>query len=268
MGAGIRANASTAAGRGAGRAPGPEAAVPAAPALPGEPAAPGEPVQPLAFASAERVEVVTDVIRAEIDTLGGDLRRVWLLKHPVSVDQPDQPFPLFKDSEHETFIAQSGIVGHGGDFPTHKVRYAAAETRYALPAGQNELRVPLTWRAPDGTRYAKTYVFRRDSYLVTVEYTIDNATDRQWAGFPYAQLVRSYVQPPGLFAIPTYTGGAIYTPEDKYQRSPSTTWPRSRCGARPSMAGSRCSSTISSVRGSRTPAGTSSTPTCSRASAT
>ncbi|BAU50445.1 insertase [Sulfurifustis variabilis] len=198
------------------QAPAPEAAVPAAPALPGE-AAPVE-AKPLAFPSAERVEVVTDVIRAEIDTAGGDLRRLLLLKHPVSVDKPDEPIALLKDTEQETFVAQSGIVGHTADFPTHKAHYRAAEQRYRLGDGEQELRVPLTWRAPDGTRYTKTYVFRRDSYLITVEYTVENTTKREWIGYLYGQLVRSYVQAPGLFAIPTYTGGAIYTPEDKYQK--------------------------------------------------
>jgi YidC/Oxa1 family membrane protein insertase len=199
------------------QAPVPETAVPTAPALPTEAAStPSAPS--LAFPSGGRVEVVTDVVRAEIDTLGGDLRRLWLLKHPVSVDQPDQPFPLLKDTEQETFIAQSGIVGHTPDYPTHKVHYSTAETRYMLGPDQQEVRVPLTWQAPDGTRYTKTYIFRRNSYVVSVEYTVHNTTPHEWIGFPYGQLVRSYVEAPGLFAIPTYTGGAIYTPEDKYQK--------------------------------------------------
>jgi YidC/Oxa1 family membrane protein insertase len=195
----------------------PEAAIPAAPALPGAASPAAEP-KSLAFPRADRIEVLTDVVRAEIDTAGGDLRRLWLLKHPVSVDQPDEPIALLKDAEQETFIAQSGIVGHTADYPTHKARFQAAEQRYVLGNGQQELRVPLSWRATDGTRYTKSYVFRRDSYVVTVEYTVENPGKREWIGYPYGQLVRSYVERPGLFAIPTYTGGAIYTPEDKYQK--------------------------------------------------
>ena len=51
--------------------------------------------------------VVTDMFEAEIDTLGGDLRRVGLRTYPESVQQPDQPFQLLKDSGADIFIAQS-----------------------------------------------------------------------------------------------------------------------------------------------------------------
>ncbi len=165
-----------------------------------------------------RIEVRTDLFKAEIDTQGGDLRQVWLLHYPLTIDKPDAPFRLLADSGDQIFIAQSGLIGHETNYPTHKSLYAPEATRYVLEAGQTELRVPLTWRAPDGVRYIKTHVFRRDSYVIAVEFTVINETPRPWSGFMYGQFVRSPVEEPGIFAVPTYTGGAIYTFQDKYQK--------------------------------------------------
>ena len=40
------------------------------------------------------VVVETDLIRAAIDTYGGDLRRLELLTYPEKLDYPDEPFRL------------------------------------------------------------------------------------------------------------------------------------------------------------------------------
>lgn len=177
-----------------------------------------EPRAPDAPERGRQIIVTTDLVRAEIDTQGGDVRGLWLLQHPVSVDRPDEPFPLLRDRPGELFVAQSGLIGRGTGYPTHKVRYTAEQTEYSLPAGQDELRVPLSWEADDGTRYTKVFIFRRGTYVVDVEYVVQNPTAEVWQGFPYGQLVRSYVEPRGFFSLPTYTGAAIYTPEEKYQK--------------------------------------------------
>ena len=213
--------------KGAPRAPVTTAPAATAPAERGVPPAPPvasalapSPRAPETVERAQRIEAVTDLVRAVIDTQGGDLRGLYLLKHPVAADKPEQPFPLMSDSGAELYIAQSGLIGHEAQLPTHKTRYRAEQARYTLAAGKNELRVPLTWQAPDGVRYTKTYVFHRDSYVVDVEFTVANTTRREWNGYFYGQFVRAHAEAGGMFALPTFTGGAIYTPEDKYQKLP------------------------------------------------
>ena len=51
-----------------------------------------------------RVIVETDLIKAEIDTNGGDLRRFELLDYPVSLDEMDIPFTLLNDVGADLFI--------------------------------------------------------------------------------------------------------------------------------------------------------------------
>jgi YidC/Oxa1 family membrane protein insertase len=188
------------------------------PKVPEAPSAPTARERAPVIARAERIEVTTDLFQATIDTAGGDLRELRLRKHPVAVEHPDQPFPLMRDDE-EIFVAQSGLVGHGFEFPTHRTQFTVPRSRYVLEETSDELRVPLSYQGKDGVRYTKTYVFRRDSYTVELEYAVTNASGREWNGFLYGQFQRSYADTSGgLTTIATFTGAAIYTPAGKYEK--------------------------------------------------
>jgi YidC/Oxa1 family membrane protein insertase len=81
----------------------------------------------------------------------------------------------------------------------------------------------LRWQSPDGVGYRKVYTFYRNSYYIDIRYEIDNATATAWQGFLYNQILRTKVEQKssglGFFGrLPSYTGGVIYTPEDKYQK--------------------------------------------------
>ncbi|MHB8474304.1 MAG: membrane protein insertase YidC [Sulfuricaulis sp.] len=168
-----------------------------------------------------RIQVRTDTVDAVIDTQGGDLRNLSLLQYPVSVTKPNDPFPLMQDNSSEVFIAQSGLIGLRGQYPNHKTNFTAQAKSYTLTEGQNELRVPLTWRSPDGVEYTKTYVFHRGSYVVEVEFLVNNTSRQEWSGYFYGQFQRTEPPKHGFFgATPTYIGGAIYTPESKYEKVP------------------------------------------------
>lgn len=190
----------------------PTAAATAAPA--GQSAAPAA----RAVVSGQRVSVRTDVYAAEIDTTGADLRRVDLIQYPVAVDQPDNPFRIMDDSPARTYIAQTGLIAGGDPAPNHYAEFTAQTDHFELASGQDILRVPLTWR--DGDRVVtKTYIFRRGSYEIDVEYAITNGAGSTWNIREYRQLQRS--RPPathGSQFTHTYTGGAIYSPEEKYEK--------------------------------------------------
>ncbi|MFQ5937318.1 MAG: membrane protein insertase YidC, partial [Acidiferrobacterales bacterium] len=197
---------------------GPPAPVPRPPA----PAAPGTaPTPPPARAPQQgaRVSVVTDLFEAVIDSVGGDLREVKLRQYPVSADDPSTPFALLTDSAESVYVAQSGLIGADREYPNHRTRYGVEAQRYALAPGQDALKVPLRWQAPDGVRYTKVYTFYRDRYVVDVDFMVENATTEPWQGYLYRQFRRRYVEPKrGWLALPTYTGAAIYTPEEKYEK--------------------------------------------------
>ncbi|HEB57712.1 MAG TPA: membrane protein insertase YidC [Gammaproteobacteria bacterium] len=190
-----------------------------APATPGH--TPAAPVERLA--SAERIHVTTDVYRIEIDTRGGDLRRVDLLQYPVDVDHPDVPYRLMDDVA-KTYIAQSGLFspqaaseGFVQSAPSHRTVYRAERREYMLADGEETLEVRLHWTSPDGVRFTKTYVFKRGSYTVTVKHRIENAAALPWRGNVYYRLRRSAVVDEGSATLPTYTGPVYYSPDEHYQ---------------------------------------------------
>ncbi len=166
----------------------------------------------------QRIRVVTDLLDVEIDTYGGDLRRADLLAYPVSTDQPDVPFRLMEDGRQRVFIAQSGLLSQQGA-PDHHTVYKAAQSEYRLQSGADELRVPLVWVSKDGVRVTKTYVFHRNRYVVDVEHKVENGSGQPWQGLQYRQFQRTEpTDAEKSTFIYTYTGGVIYSPEEKYEK--------------------------------------------------
>ncbi|GAB6047389.1 membrane protein insertase YidC [Methyloparacoccus murrellii] len=166
----------------------------------------------------QRVQVETDVMRVEIDTEGGDLRLLDLLQYPQAKDTPDKPVRLLTD-EDLVFVAQSGFIGDEANSPNHHTLWQASAGQYRLADGQGELRVPLTWVGPTGVTVTKTYVFKRGSYDIGLEQQVANNGQNSWSARQYVQLQR---KDPGdknkdQF-VRTYTGGVLYTPEEKYEK--------------------------------------------------
>lgn len=200
------------------------AEVPQAPATSTAPSqAVGVPAAGSALDSVRRVRIETDLIKAQIDTLGGDIREVRLLEYPVEVETPDVPFRLLTDASEGLLVAQSGLVGNDGEFPNHKTEFAAESDSYVMLDSEDMLRVPLAWTSPDGVDYLKTFTFYRDSYLVDIDYTVDNRSGARWQGYQYGQyLSTEYTQETEGFlffkALPSYRGAALYTPQNKYEK--------------------------------------------------
>ena len=167
------------------------------------------------------ISITTDLINAQIDTRGGDLVRVELIKHPVSVDTPDIPFVLMNRSGQDLFVAQSGIIGKDREYPNHNVLFNTGQTQYTLGDADN-LEVVMDWTAPDGVKYEKVFIFSRNSYRIETIFRVANNTDQPWTGFAYAQLKQTEIEAAGSMGIlgrlPSYNGAAIYTEEEKYEK--------------------------------------------------
>lgn len=172
---------------------------------------------PAQLPSGQQVEVVTDVFHAVIDTRGGDLREVDLLKYPVTLQPDSPPFKLMETGAEQLFIAQSGLRAGTGPEPTHHASFHADSNRYELGAESEQVEVPLRWSDGKGLEVTKIYRFRRDSYVVEVEFRVTNGGGEVWKAQPYYQLQRTPLQNTSRF-IHTYTGGVLYSPEEKYQK--------------------------------------------------
>jgi YidC/Oxa1 family membrane protein insertase len=100
---------------------------------PAAPAAETGKVQPGA-----RAKVITDVLNAQIDANGGDLRELVLTSYRRNEDA-SQPFHLFEEKAGRDYFAQLGFIG--GALPTHKTVFELAPGEYRLKDGENELKV-------------------------------------------------------------------------------------------------------------------------------
>lgn len=169
-------------------------------------------------ASRQRITVTTDFLHVAIDPTGGDLRLLELLQYPVSKSEPDRPFRLLTD-EADVFIAQGGFLGDAQDAPTHHSVWQPGAAEYRLQAGQDTLRVPLTWTNGRGVTVTKTYVFQRGSYAVQLEHRVENRGASTWSGSQYLQLQRTDTSEKDKSQfVRSYLGGVLYTPETHYEK--------------------------------------------------
>jgi len=178
---------------------------------------PVEPSATMAAAERKRVRVVTDVLDLEIDTRGGTILRADLPTYPVSLKQPDQPIRIL-DDERRRYVAQSGLRHVEVDdlealslAPSHHDVYQADADEYRLAAGQNTLRVPLTWTSPQGVIVTKVYTFQRGDFLIDVAHEVRNASNRPFTAQQYRHLRQAGDGgDDGNLFIYTFTGAAYY----------------------------------------------------------
>ena len=164
----------------------------------------------------KRIHVQTDLFKGEIDTLGGDLRKLELTQHRAA-DSDTNNFVLLNDqSAPSVYVVQSGIAI--GKLATHKEVFTSAESDYQIAADQNELKVALLWASPEGVKLTKTYTFVRGSYEVKVDEVIANGSDAAIDPLAYYQIVHDSESSQGTKMMPTFTGGAYFTDADKYKK--------------------------------------------------
>ncbi len=165
-----------------------------------------------------RVRVQTDVMAADIDTDGADLRSLTLLKH-LSATDGSKPVELLEDRGHLIYVAQSGLLGAG--LPNHTTVYTPDTTSATLQPGQEVLDVHLTAEVPGVAAVTKTYHFKRGSYVLSVETSVKNLGSAPISPEAYYQFLRVSQPPPGdPRFVSTYTGPAVYTESSKFRKVP------------------------------------------------
>ncbi|MGY3685515.1 membrane protein insertase YidC [Vibrio coralliilyticus] len=173
---------------------------------------------PAQQASAKTITVTTDVLTLSIDTVGGDVITADLNQYSAELDSSD-PFVLLKNEPGHQFIAQSGLVGPQGiDLSSsNRPAYSVNADSFTLEDGQDELRIPMTYQA-NGLEYTKTFIVKRGSYAVDVEYDVVNNSGNNATFGMYAHLRQNLMDAGGSITMPTYRGGAYSTEETRYKK--------------------------------------------------
>ncbi len=162
------------------------------------------------------ITLQSDVLRLTIDTLGGDVIASDLLAHNAELNS-QTPFKLLQTGA-TTYVAQSGLVGKNGiDTNAGRPQYQVAQDTFVLAEGQNEMSVPMTFEK-DGVLYTKTFVLKRGSYDVAVNFNVKNQTAATVEVQPYGQIKHTLLESSGSLTMPTYTGGAYSSAETNYKK--------------------------------------------------
>jgi YidC/Oxa1 family membrane protein insertase len=200
----------------------PTPSVPLAPPVPGQSAttpAAGAAPSAAVTATGEPVIVRTDLFEVELNTAGGDIRRITLMQ-VFSARDRNQPLTLLEPNPKHYFVTQSGLLGEG--MPNHKAQYQADAKNFSLPNGKDSLDVVLRARAGT-TEVTKRYTFQRGSYEIGVSYDVKNVSDAPITPHAYFQFLRDgnppteeTVQTNAFAGVTTFTGPAVYTSEQKF----------------------------------------------------
>jgi len=165
--------------------------------------------------SGQRISVTTDLFKADIETVGGDLRRLELLKHRASDDEKANFVLLDDAAKPMIYVAQSGLIG--ADLPSHNAVFTSTATSYQMAEGQDALQVRLSW-VNNGVTVDKIYTFHRNRYDIDVTYEIKNGTPVAITPTVYYQIVHDSESNQGSALMPTFTGGSYYTEATKFKK--------------------------------------------------
>ena len=200
----------------------------AAPAASGVPAsamssAPTSAAAPPAAAPSvggERVDITTDVFRASLDTRGGSLVRVELLRQVDPLDHT-RNMVLLDQSAERLYVAQSGLVppAGGAGLPNHHTLMKLVPGVRALKDGSNEVQVSFESEEVGGVKLLKTYTFRRSDHVIGVKHEVVSVAPTANSPRLYVQLVRDGNAPAGESSFYfTFTGPALYTDASKFTK--------------------------------------------------
>ena len=209
------------------RAPTAEAGVPgaAAPSAPAakdmppvaqQPALPKAPDATQTAAPVPRLRVTTDLFDLELSSTGGVITRAALRQYPLDLKDKEQLFALLAQDGSRDFVAQAGLKAEG-ESPDHYAIFTADSDRFDMAKDQGTLVVPLRWRSANGVEVIRELEFKRGSYTVTQRFRVKNHGAQAWKFHHYEQLQR-VIAPAGRQVVPTFTGAAISTPEEKYRK--------------------------------------------------
>ncbi|MBI2286662.1 MAG: membrane protein insertase YidC [Nitrosomonadales bacterium] len=167
--------------------------------------------------AGKTIRVKTDILEAEISTIGGDISWLALLKHPDGLDK-NKPLVLFhRGTGTHNYVAQSGLLGTG--LPNHNSQFVSEQDQYALAENAEQVQVRLIAETDSTLKVAKLITFHKGSYLVDVAYELENTGQQAATASSYFQLIRDSAALTGSsMFLPTYVGAAVYTDKEKFQK--------------------------------------------------
>ena len=173
-----------------------------------------------AVALSQKIDITTDLVKATVDTVGGSMVRLELLKQVDHIDH-DKNVVLFDESSSRLYKAQTGLIAAqgGGAMPNHLTLFNLLPGDRTMKDGQDSLAVAFESPEIGGVKLRKTYTFHRGSYVVDVKHEVVNNATTPVTPQVYFQFLRDGNAPAGESSFYfTFTGPAIYTDAAKFKK--------------------------------------------------
>ena len=164
------------------------------------------------------IQISTDTLQLSIDLTGGDIVGLSLPKYLKQLDVIDDPFVILESSTDRNYVAQSGLIGQNGVDTSGRALYRAEFDSYELQEDANSLQVDLVNTQQNGVTVTKRFSFKRDSYLIDVDFLIQNNTETNWQANAFGQIRRNNFDDPssvGGFGR-TFLGFVTTSTDDPY----------------------------------------------------
>ncbi len=134
------------------------------------------------------ITVKTNVLKLEIDTVGGSIVYAELLKYPIKKHSKEN-IVLLNRNPGTNYYAQSGLVSSSKQLSFyHTDAYQTQQKDYSITSGQ--VKIPFTIEK-NGIKETKTYTIGADSYQIKLTDTVENNSNVVWQGQQYRQLQRT-----------------------------------------------------------------------------
>mgnify|MGYP000568325506 CR=1 FL=1 len=172
--------------------------------------------------SSRYIQVETDIVKAVIDLHGGDLIGLSFKQYPVSLNQPDVPFPFLEKNNIRSYVAQSGLIGAlGPDNNKSRAIYTSAKSEFILEDSAETLNVVLSWQSDKGIEVEKVFSFKRGNYLIDQTFNVKNDGADFWKGTLFGQIKRDASEDPSsgtAMGVQSYLGAALFTEDEPYRK--------------------------------------------------
>jgi YidC/Oxa1 family membrane protein insertase len=188
-------------------------------AAPAAPATAGPPGGAALAAGGELITLTTDLVKATIDSRGGELVRLELLRQQDQFDR-SRNVVLFDRSRDRLYLARTGLATVDGTaYPNHETVFRAVAGPLELAPGTDTLELKLESPVVNGVQLRKTYMFKRGDYRIAVKHEVVSSADKPLSPQLYLQLVRDGNAPAGESSFYfTFTGPAMYTEAKKFEK--------------------------------------------------
>ncbi len=167
------------------------------------------------------IRVQTDTLDVVISTEGGDVLFAALPQFYAKIDTPESAFAVLEDNQQRTYIAQSGLIGKDGtDTSDGRPVFSSANSNYKMSAGQDTLNVDLIYQADNQVTITKRFIFQRASYVINIEYLINNKGSSEWSAGIFGQLKRDNTEAESSagMGMQPYLGAAATLQDEPFKK--------------------------------------------------